>query len=72
MPKKVGKAVTRNRLKRLFREVFRKTRQTLPEGCVLIVNAKRSASDMSHQDVLDAFEKISARLAVEGYPPCEP
>jgi len=72
VPKKVGKAVTRNRLKRLFREAFRKTREALPEGCVLIVNAKRSAAEMEHQEILEAFQKISTRLAEEGYPPCEP
>jgi ribonuclease P protein component len=72
VPKKVGKAVTRNRLKRLFREAFRKTREALPEGCVLIVNAKRSAAEMEHQEILEAFQKISTRLAEEGYPPCGP
>ena len=72
MPKVVGDAVERNRLKRLIREAFRSTRERLPEGCVLVVNAKRSAAGMTLRDVLGHFEDVAGRLEREGFRACGP
>ena len=65
VPKIVGPAVERNRLKRLIREAFRHTRERFPQGCVLVVNAKRSAAGMGLADVLKAFLDIAGRLGRE-------
>jgi ribonuclease P protein component len=70
VPKKVGKAVVRNRVKRLCKEAFRITRASLPEGCTLIVNAKRSAAELTFAKAMSAFARIAERLGREGYPPC--
>lgn len=70
VPKKTGTAVERNRIKRLIREVFRRERGSLPDGCVLIVNAKRNASQLDFAAVAAAFGRLGERLAREGFPPC--
>lgn len=64
--KKVGNAVVRNRVKRFIREVFRLDRKLLPEGLVLVVNAKKKAAEAGFHDVREAFGKIADRLAEEG------
>lgn len=70
VPKSVGNAVVRNRVKRLIREVFRGMRERFPDGCALVVNAKRSAAGLSHAAALKAFGDVAERLAREGLPPC--
>ncbi len=72
VPKVVGDAVERNRLKRLIREAFRHTRERFPQGCVLVVNAKRSAAGMTLGDVLGHFEEVARRLEREGFQACGP
>jgi ribonuclease P protein component len=49
--KKVGTAVQRNRVRRLVREVFRHHRGSFPEGCELVVIAKRGAPELGYADV---------------------
>lgn len=41
--RKVGSAVVRNRIKRLFREIFRRDAAGLPGSFDLVVNARRGA-----------------------------
>jgi ribonuclease P protein component len=58
---KVGNAVTRNRIKRRVREIFRTRRTQLPPGLDLVVIAKRGANDLSfheiEQELLAAFDR---------------
>ena len=49
--RKVGKAVARNRIKRLVREVFRRQHQHLRAGLDMVWIAKRSAAEVSYVDV---------------------
>jgi ribonuclease P protein component len=48
--KKVGNAVTRNRVKRLVREFVRQTRW-IPEHCDLVIIAKRSAAEIDFAEL---------------------
>ncbi len=55
--KKIGNAPTRNRIKRLVREVCRKNLDQLgPQSIVWV--AKKSAATATYQDVLKDFERI--------------
>jgi ribonuclease P protein component len=45
--RKVGRAVVRNRVKRLIREFFRHSRHCLPEGMQLIVIARSSVESLN-------------------------
>jgi ribonuclease P protein component len=58
--KKVGNAVTRNRIRRWVREFVRRNRSWLPLGRDVVVIAKHDASAFSHQD------QVSADLASVG------
>ena len=70
VPKIVGDAVVRNRVKRILREAFRLTRERFPAGCVLVVNAKKSAAELSLEESLRSFGEVAKRIETEGYPPC--
>jgi len=71
VPRRVGTAVARNRVRRRLREIFRRTTRSLPSllstGPVsLVVNARPSAAAASlselSQDFESAVRRASARL----------
>jgi ribonuclease P protein component len=53
--RKVGGAVARNRVKRLFREIFRTSAADLPNRFDLVVNARRACVDASLGELRDEF-----------------
>ena len=59
--RKVGNAVTRNRIKRLVREVFRQHREQLPVGLDVVFVAKQQAATATFAEVLDDFQALVRR-----------
>jgi ribonuclease P protein component len=52
---KVGGAVVRNRIKRLFREIFRKFSVEIPRYFDFVVNAKRGCATAGYEELRKEF-----------------
>jgi len=65
--RKVGGAVVRNRVKRLFREIFRRSRNRISDRLDMVVNAKSGCGNANYEDLrtefLTAVKKLNARLS---------
>jgi ribonuclease P protein component len=57
--KKVGGAVTRNRIKRLLREIYRRNKQLFPQGYDYILIAKNQEMSTSYHEL---FQEIAKAL----------
>jgi len=60
--KKIGKAVIRNRIKRWFRELFRKNKCFLPGSYDLIFIAREKTAYLSFQELEQEFKLMIGRL----------
>jgi ribonuclease P protein component len=60
--RKVGKAVKRNRIKRLVREAFRREHHALPAGLDMVWVAKRDAVDTTFEAVVHDIRSLAGRL----------
>ncbi len=76
--KRVGDAVTRNRIKRRFRELFRKHRALLPPSIDVVLIARASAATATFDALRRDFERAAAKvrtrpaLGAEGRPGAGP
>jgi ribonuclease P protein component len=71
--KKIGTAVERNRVKRVFREVYRLNRTLFPSGFDLVVIAKSGAPKLGYADALaevqnagSALDRIASKARLRG------
>ena len=60
--RKVGGAVVRNRIKRLFREVFRRASIEIPNQYDIVVNAKAGCVGASYVELRAEFLAAAQRL----------
>ena len=60
--KKVGGAVVRNRIKRLFREVFRRSRGQIPSQVDIVVNAKAACVGVSYVELRAEFLAAAQKI----------
>ncbi len=66
------RAVDRNRVKRFFRETFRKERACLPTGCDFVIIARGPAKDASHQEIVEAFHLAARKISLQASPASSP
>jgi ribonuclease P protein component len=62
VPRRVGGAVIRNRVRRRLREIFRRNRELFGErGGDLVINARPSAARATFSELSDEYKKLVGR-----------
>ena len=62
--KKLGKAVTRNRIRRRMREVYRLNMHKLKKGFDIVAVARLKTADAAFSEIEEAFLKACAELGI--------
>lgn len=62
--KKLGKAVTRNRIRRRMREVYRLNMHKLKKGFDIVAVARSKTADAAYSEIEEAFLKACAELGI--------
>lgn len=63
VPRAVGKAVRRNRIKRRTREAVRREMTALPDAWMVIFNPRRNVADAPFDDLCREVGRVFARCA---------
>jgi ribonuclease P protein component len=61
--KKIGPAVTRNRLKRVCREFFRRNREQLAAAYDIHIIARSAAASAAHQELSNSLETLFSQIS---------
>ena len=62
--RKIGNAVVRNRVKRLFREIFRRSIDEIPAQFDIVINARTGCPGVSYEELRAEFLKAAQRLSL--------
>jgi ribonuclease P protein component len=62
--KKAGCSVLRNRVKRVVREAFRKSKGLIPESYDIVVNAKKDARQIGLSDAIEALNGLASKVGL--------
>ena len=67
VPRRVGGAVTRNRIRRRLREIFRRNREVFGDRAGdLVINARPSAAQASFDELREEYRKLVERTLAAG------
>jgi ribonuclease P protein component len=71
VPKRLGTAVVRNRVRRLFQEAYRACGPQLSQGFDLVVIPRLGATGMTYDEILRALRDLLSRSGIwVGVAPC--